>query len=218
MSPPSFEERSITMQETKKINPLIALAAVSVTLFSLVGIAVMTGIMPASFSKSSDTALEAAAPKAAEKQTAKADTPPAQKAPAKTAAAKTPAQPSPAQARPEPAKAAPVCGNCGVVASVDAIKLQGEGSGLGAVAGGVVGGLLGNQIGGGSGKKIATVAGVAGGAYAGHQTEKHLKSTVRYDVTVKMDDGSTQTFSYDAQPAFQAGSKVRVVNGTLTAG
>lgn len=206
------------MQDTKKINPLIAIAAISVTLFSLIGIAMMTGVLPNSFSKSSDTTLETAAPKAAEKQTAKADTPSAPKAPVKTAATKAPAQPSPAQARPEPAKAAPVCGNCGVVASVDAIKLQGEGTGLGAVAGGVVGGLLGNQIGGGSGKKIATVAGAAGGAYAGHQTEKHLKSTVRYDVTVKMDDGSTQTFSYDAQPAFQAGSKVRVVNGTLTSG
>lgn len=102
--------------------------------------------------------------------------------------------------------------------SVDAIKQQGEGSGLGAVAGGVVGGLLGNQVGGGSGRKIATVAGAAGGAYAGHQAEKHLKSTVRYDVNVKMDDGSTRTFSYDAQPAFQAGSKVRVVDGVLTAG
>jgi outer membrane lipoprotein SlyB len=208
----------MTMQETKKINPLIALAAVSVTLFSLVGIAMMTGVLPNSFSKSSDTTLETAAPKAAEKQAAKSDTPAAPKAPAKTAAAKAPAQPSQAQARPEPARAAPVCNNCGVVASVNAIKLQGEGSGLGAVAGGVVGGLLGNQVGGGSGKKIATVAGAAGGAYAGHQTEKHLKSTVRYDVTVKMDDGSTQTFSYDAQPAFQSGSKVRVVNGTLTAG
>ena len=208
------------MQETKKINPLIALAAVSVTLVSLVGIAVMTGVMPSSLSKSSDTALETAAPKAPEKQAAKAgtDTTAAPKAPAKTATAKAPAQTSSAPPRPEPAKAAPVCGNCGVVASVDTVKLQGEGSGLGAVAGGVVGGLLGNQVGGGSGKKIATVAGAAGGAYAGHQAEKHLKSTVRYDVTVKMDDGSTQTFSYDSQPAFQAGSKVRVVNGTLTAG
>ena len=34
---------------------------------------------------------------------------------------------------------------------------------LGSVAGAVVGGLLGNQVGGGSGKKIATVAGAAAG-------------------------------------------------------
>jgi len=216
------------MQDTKNMNPLIALAAISLTLFSLVGIAVMTGVMPSSLSKTSEAALETAAPKSPEaaapapRDTPAAPTPksaatPAPKAPPKAIAARTP-EPAPvAQPKPEAAKA-PVCANCGVVASVDAIKLQGEGSGLGAVAGGVVGGLLGNQIGGGSGKKIATVAGAAGGAYAGHQAEKHLKSTVRYDVTVKMDDGTTQTFSYDTQPALQPGSKVRVVNGTLTAG
>ena len=105
-----------------------------------------------------------------------------------------------------------------MVSSVNAIAQQGEGSGLGAVAGGVVGGLLGNQVGGGTGKKIATVAGVAGGAYAGHQIEKNAKSTTRYDVIVKMEDGSTRTFSYESQPAFQTGSKVKVVNGALTSG
>jgi outer membrane lipoprotein SlyB len=213
-----------TMQETKKMNPLVALAAISVTLFSLVGIAVMTGVMPNSLSKSSETAVQSAVRKAPETgTTAKAEASPAQvrkdtsreKNAAKPAAQSTArtADASPAA----PSKAAPVCSNCGTVTGVEAIKQQGEGTGLGAVAGGVVGGLLGNQVGGGSGKKIATVAGAAGGAYAGHQVEKHLKSTTRYDVTVKMDDGSLRTFSYDAQPAFQPGSKVRIVNGTLTA-
>jgi hypothetical protein len=32
-----------------------------------------------------------------------------------------------------------------------------------------------------------------------------------------MEDGTTRTFSYDTQPAFQVGAKVRVVNGALTA-
>ncbi len=218
------------MQDSKKINPLVALAAISVTLFSLVGIAVMTGVMPSSFSKKSEAPLETATPKVQEPQipakSATASGESAQKAPAKRTTAQAPAQPAATPAPQKQAKApvppapapAPLCSNCGVVTSVDAVKLQGEGSGLGAVAGGVVGGLLGNQVGGGSGKKIATVAGAAGGAYAGHQAEKHLKSTVRYDVNVKMDDGSTRTFSYDTQPAFQAGSKVRVVDGVLTAG
>ena len=130
------------------------------------------------------------------------------------------AQPAvqPAAIPPEQAKPAPVCTTCGVVTSVNAIKQQGEGSGLGAVAGGVVGGLLGHQIGGGTGKKIATVAGAAGGAFAGHQVEKNMKSSTLYEVTVKMDDGAVRTFPYDAQPSFQTGSKVRVVNGTLTDG
>lgn len=213
------------MQETKKINPLVALAAVSVTLFSLVGIAVMTGVMPNSLSKNSETTVEITAPKAPETKAAtKSDAaaaPARKEAPKEKTAARPASQATTqtADASPAtPAKTAPVCSNCGTVTSIDAVKQQGEGSGLGAVAGGVVGGLLGNQVGGGSGKKIATVAGAAGGAYAGHQAEKHLKSTTRYDVTVRMDDGSLRTFSYDAQPAFQPGSKVRVVNGTLTAG
>lgn len=206
------------MSETRKINPLVALAAVSVTLFSIVGIGVMTGIMPNSFSKNSDSAMEAVTPKAPETKAAAApaSTP---KTPAKPVEAKksAPAATQTASA-PQPAKPAPVCTSCGVVASVNAVTQKGEGSGLGAVAGGVLGGVLGHQVGGGTGKKIATVAGAAGGAYAGHQVEKNMKSTTHYDVVVNMDDGSTRTFSYDAQPAFQPGSKVRVVNGALTSG
>lgn len=207
------------MQETNKPNPLFVLAAVSVILFSLVGVGVMTGLIPNSFSKNNESALETAASKSAASETkAKLNAAPA---PTQKAVAKRPAQtqPQPAVAPQEQVKAAtPICTSCGVVSSVNAVTQQGEGSGLGAVAGGVVGGLLGHQVGGGTGKKIATVAGVAGGAYAGHQIEKSQKSTTRYDVTVTMEDGSTRSFSYESQPPFQAGSKVRVVNGTLTAG
>ncbi len=204
------------MSEQRKLNPLIMLAAISVTLFSLLGIAALTGVLPTSFSKNAETALEAEAPKAAPEK-AKAQS--ASSTPAKPRSkAEAPARTASAPA-PEPSRtAAAVCNNCGVIAEVRAIKQAGEGSGLGAVAGGVVGGLLGNQVGGGSGKKIATVAGAAGGAYAGHQVEKNMKSTTRYDVIVNMNDGSTRTFSYDAPPAYQPGAKVRVVNDTLTAG
>jgi outer membrane lipoprotein SlyB len=215
------------MSEPSKINPLVAIAALSVTVFSLVGIGVMTGIVPSSLSKSSDTALvdtksantatEAVAVPAAKSEPAPAKP----KAQAKQAETKAPAKVANQSSSPAPAeqaKPAPVCANCGIVASVNAIKEKGEGSGLGAIAGGVLGGVLGNQVGGGTGKKIATVAGAAGGAYAGHQVEKTMKSTTSYEVVVNMDDGSTRTFSYDTQPAFQAGSKVRVVNGALTAG
>jgi uncharacterized protein YcfJ len=51
---------------------------------------------------------------------------------------------------------------------------------IGSVAGAVVGGVLGHQIGGGTGKDIATVAGAAGGGYAGNRIQKNLqdKNTV----------------------------------------
>ncbi len=218
------------MQEAKRNNPLIAIAAVSVILFSLVGVGVMTGLIPNSSSKNSDSTLVTTTPAttgagSASENSAKTDAKPApkQKTPAKqtseTAAkpVKQPAVQAEAVAQ-EQAKPAPICTSCGVVTSVDAIKQQGEGSGLGAVAGGVVGGLLGHQVGGGTGKKIATVAGAAGGAFAGHQVEKNMKSSTRYEVTVKMDDGAVRTFPFDTQPSFQAGSKVRVVNGNLTDG
>lgn len=218
------------MSEASKINPLVAIAAVSVTVFSLVGIGIMTGLVPSSFSKNSESTLQTSAVDAQAEKTA-AEPPPATVHAPVSAPSKPKAQPKHVEAkRPtqvatqapstpaEPSKAAPVCTDCGVVASVNAIAQKGEGSGLGAIAGGVLGGVLGHQVGGGTGKKIATVAGAAGGAYAGHQVEKNMKSTTHYDVIVNMDDGTTRTFSYDTQPAFQAGNKVRVVNGALTAG
>lgn len=216
------------MSQTGKPNPLITLAAVSVTLFSLLGIAAITGVLPASFSKNRDGPLpaEAAAP-VPSRASPNGDSGKTASAPVKAAArsetphkvaAVPPPAPVPAHAAREPEKAVSSCNHCGVVSEVRAIRQKGEGSGLGAVAGGVVGGLLGHQVGGGSGQKIATVAGAAGGAYAGHQIEKTMKSTTRYDVIVNMDDGSVRSFGYDSPPGFQAGAKVKVVNGALTAG
>lgn len=46
----------------------------------------------------------------------------------------------------------------------------------GLAIGGVAGGVLGNQIGGGKGRTIATVAGAAGGAYAGKKIQENQQS------------------------------------------
>lgn len=107
------------------------------------------------------------------------------------------------------------CNNCGTVTTVKTIKVKGEGTGLGAVTGGVLGGVLGHQIGGGRGKDIATVAGAAGGAYAGHQTEKNMKSTTRYQVAVKLDSGESRTFTYNAATSYKVGDKIKVDAGKL---
>lgn len=42
----------------------------------------------------------------------------------------------------------------------------------GTIAGALIGGLVGNQVGGGDGRKLATVAGVVGGAYAGREIDR----------------------------------------------
>ena len=197
-------------ETTSKVSPIVAIAAVSVIVFSAVGVGVMTGIIPSSISKTEDQPPKAAAPQA---------TAPAPAEQPKKAAAAAPRKHSePARvAMAEPEKIAQVCTNCGSVIAVDHIKQKGEGTGLGAVGGAVVGGVLGNQVGSGRGRTAATVVGAGAGAYAGHEIEKHVKSTETFNVAVRMNDGTSRTFSYPTEPAFRAGDKVKVVEGKLVA-
>ena len=47
----------------------------------------------------------------------------------------------------------------------------------------IIGGALGNQIGGGTGKKVATVAGAAAGGYAGNKTQERIQANSTYQAT-----------------------------------
>ena len=108
-----------------------------------------------------------------------------------------------------------ICKECGTVTDVKTVKKEGEASGAGAVIGGVAGGVLGHQIGHGTGRDVATVAGAAGGAYAGHQIEKSQKSTTSYVVHVKLEDGTNRTFTYSQPTSYKAGDKVKIVDKKL---
>ncbi|GAB3258747.1 glycine zipper 2TM domain-containing protein [Chitinimonas naiadis] len=101
----------------------------------------------------------------------------------------------------------------------------------GTVIGGVLGGVLGNQVGGGNGKKIATVAGLAGGAYAGNRLQKNMQDkdttttteercktvtkvheqVVGYDVRYRL-DGKESTVRMEQPPT---GDRIPVENGKL---
>jgi len=72
--------------------------------------------------------------------------------------------------------------------------------------------LLGNQVGGGSGKTVATVAGVAGGAYAGKKIAENSEKT-KYHVTVRMEDGHVETVNQTSVSNLHVGDRVRVKNG-----
>lgn len=109
------------------------------------------------------------------------------------------------------------CSNCGVVESINAVEVRGQGTGLGVVAGGVTGALLGNQIGRGSGNTAATIVGAAGGAFAGNEIEKNMKKSLRYQVRVRMNDGTSRTTYQPHPPAFAVGEKVKIVNGQVVA-
>jgi outer membrane lipoprotein SlyB len=208
-----------------RLHPLVATAAVAVTIFSLAGIAAITGWLPtgkAASGEAAAVATAAAVPPAptSEQKIAAAPKPVEQSTPKPVVkvAPKPAAKPAPVEVAQAPSVApapAPVCSNCGVVDSIREITQPGEGSGLGAVAGGVVGAILGHQVGGGTGKKIATVAGAAGGAYAGHQIEKSQRKTTRYEVIVRMNDGSSRSVMMDMVPGWQVGEHVRIENGTL---
>lgn len=111
-------------------------------------------------------------------------------------------------------RTAPLVSGDGVIESISVEQGSGS-SGVGAVLGAVTGGLLGNQIGGGSGQTAATIAGVAGGAYAGQQIEKSRpQGKVQYQLGIRMESGLYQTVTQDTNP-FQIGDRVQVVDGKL---
>jgi outer membrane lipoprotein SlyB len=107
------------------------------------------------------------------------------------------------------------CLDCGVVEAVNVVEVKGQGTYLGKIAGGVAGILVGSQVGRGSGKTVAQVAGAAGGAYAGNEIEKHMKTTKHYEVVVRLENGGTKTVSYAEKPDFAIGTKVKLENDTL---
>ena len=225
---------------TKRIHPLVAGAAVSIILVSMVGVAAITGLLPSSNSTPSAN-LPLAASLGSSEQVNAPDSQQSQ-APEREAQAQVKhdtqgthserKQASSKQASHQSdkkpyqsedsyaANSAPVrqiCESCGVVESVRAVERQAEqGSGLGAVAGAVLGGVLGNQVGGGNGRTLATVAGAVGGGYAGNTIEKRTHTTTTYEVRVKMENGNTRTFTPSTQPEWHAGDRVRVNDGRLT--
>lgn len=169
--------------------PSLIVAAVSVTLVSLLGIAGITGHLPAAVANGPAVAN---GDKAQETQTSQ-----------KTAGAGA-VQAAPAQ-----------CAACGVIESINAVETRGTGSGLGAVLGGVAGAVLGNSIGGGNGKTAMTLIGGGAGAYAGNEIEKNSARRIVWQTRVRMDDGSLRKLTSSVQPELPVGAKVKLVNGQL---
>ena len=154
-----------TNQSTNRIHPMIAVAAVSVTLVSLLGIAALTGILPSSHGSAVNTpnlvsqnSYESApAPVAAQKpvvhHAANNLSNHAQPSNGQVAQVAGQQQPAPAPVQQKQA-AAP------------------HNSPIGIGVGAVIGGLLGNQVGSGDGKTLATIAGAVGGGYVGNEVAK----------------------------------------------
>ncbi len=202
----SQERRGAMESRNKLLYPLMVIAAIAVTLFSALGIAMMMGYLPSASS----------AEKPAEKQIASQPVAGAQRQAQAQSQRKAQAQ-TPGQTQSASSKLAAVCADCGVVESIRVVEQRGSGSGLGAVAGGVTGMLVGNQFGRGDGRTAMTVLGGVGGAYAGNEIEKNVKRRTTYEVRVRLDKGGVATAHMASNPGVAVGDKVRVVNGAVVA-
>jgi outer membrane lipoprotein SlyB len=213
------KEYTMETQDRKSPHTLFWIAGIAVTVFSAAGIAAIMGWIPTSTSSPTESVVGVTPPTAAK--------------PAPSALAQEQARDrareqarvqaredarAEARARAQVADSTPArwrCAECGVVQSVREIETKGEGSGLGAVGGAVVGGVLGHQVGGGSGQKIATVVGAVGGAVAGNEVEKRVKSGKSYEITVRLEDGSSRVINEATAPSWRPGDRVKVVNGVI---
>lgn len=199
---------NIDPQSGKFPQAIIWIAGIALTLFCAVGIAAVMGWIPNSIGSAGDKV-------ASEQQPAHAAPRLEPKAKAHSAAASRSVAAVSEPAVPARVAAHVTCAECGVIESVRAIEAKGLGSGLGAVGGAVVGGLLGNQVGAGRGQNVMTVVGAVGGAVAGNEVEKRVKSTEHYEITVRLNDGSSRVISEAGQPVWRTGDKVKLVNGAI---
>lgn len=217
-------------QAGKPIKPLMWAVAVAIIVFCAAGTAAMMGWIPVSLSRNADL-VPASTEKVPFTQMGVAPAPAAPSTRPVTSTSSESSAPEsrsrqsyeqPMEERREPVTTAAIaprapgsCRECGVVQGTREIAVRGESSGLGAVGGAVVGGVLGNQVGSGSGKQIATVVGAVGGVIAGNEIEKRVKSTRSYEVTVRLDDGSSRVITQSSAPAWRSGDRVRIVDGGL---
>jgi len=214
------------MENTKsRLHPLLTAAAISVTVFSAVGVATLTGLVPQSVGSQKEAAplqIPAEVAKPLEPAIAHPVEKPVKKTVRRSSAPRK-VEPvayrefaeEPRLAQAEMPKPAVQPGQVGTVQSVREVTQPGEHSAIGPIAGGVAGAVIGNQFGHGTGKKIMTVLGAAGGAYAGREIEKQARATKRWEVEVRLDSGTRETVLSEVAPPFNAGDRVRVVDGRL---
>lgn len=111
--------------------------------------------------------------------------------------------------------AQPVCTDCGHVTAVTVADKPGDSNAVGLIAGGVAGAVLGHQVGGGLGKDLATIAGAAGGAYAGKKIQENMNTSKVWTVSVKYTDGHTANFTFEQDPGLAVGAAVKNSGNTL---
>lgn len=110
-------------------------------------------------------------------------------APVMAAAAPPPwHEPSSPTPRAEEVAAEPPCTACGVIEAIEVVRPRQREGWLGAIA---------------------------GGAHAGHQTERNTDPHIRYDVIVRMSSGERRTVSFSSTPPLKVGDRVNFAAGSV---
>ncbi|MEO7105490.1 MAG: glycine zipper 2TM domain-containing protein [Rhodoferax sp.] len=152
-----------TFQTKHRIHPLVAVAAVSVTLMSALGIAAITGVLPNSHGFTSD-AQHAPTEIVSDAKSPQPIVPPA------ALKHRTSTQHTGNYAQQE--RNGQVASNGYAPSPAPIAKPAPHNSAVGIGVGAVIGGVLGNQVGSGNGKTLATIAGAIGGGYLGNEVAK----------------------------------------------
>ena len=110
----------------------------------------------------------------------------------------------------------PAYAEYGRVQNIGYVATAARTTGAGAVIGAVIGGVIGNQVGGGTGKALATGAGVIGGALAGNAIEgRNRRDDEIYRVSVRFDNGSVRDFDFARIDELRVGDRVKFEGGEL---
>jgi len=101
----------------------------------------------------------------------------------------------------------------GVVESVRTVRIQPVDTGLGATSGAVIGGIAGSNVGGGSGQVAGAIGGAILGGIIGQSVERSANDRRGVEVTVVLDSGKYIAVVQEADEAFRAGDRVRILSG-----
>lgn len=223
------------METRTRLHPLLTAAAISITVFSVVGIGAVTGLIPTStgsqkekpglqeevtlqipeeIAKPVEPAITHPVPAVKKAPVARKVTAPRPSAPVAYNDYGTPPPPPATVAETPKARVQP--GHLATIQAVREVKDPGEHTALGPIAGGIAGAVLGDQIGRGHGtRKVITLIGAAGGALAGREIEKRARGNSHWEIDVRRDDGAYETVRSDVAPPYQPGERVRLLEGRL---
>jgi outer membrane lipoprotein SlyB len=122
-----------------------------------------------------------------------------------------------AQASPVPPRPGPPCADCAVVESMRTVNAPPRGGWAGSVTGAIAGAIIANQGAAARDRPWMRWLGALGGGLVGREVERQVARRERFEVVLRLPDGSALIRSYDSAPAFKTGDTVSV-SGSLRSG